>query len=348
MVERVTGGKPLPEQVAGQINARTDGVPLFVEELTKVVLESGLLRETAEAYVLDGPLAPLAIPATLYDSLMARLDRLAPVKEVAQIGAVIGREFDHELLAAVAPLSGHELAHALTELVDSELVFRRGAPPHATYTFKHALVQDAAYASLLRGKRQQLHARIAIVLEERFPETAETRPELLARHFAEAGLDQQAIAYLRRAGERAIERSAYAEAIGHLTQGLELLQALPEGPERVLQELDLRIALGSALMATRGYAGPEVEETYLRARELCRQVDEAPRLFPVLHGLYRFYHVRGELQAAREVGEQLLHLAQSLRDPALFVEAHRALGVPLFWLGDVRSALAQLNRGIVA
>jgi class 3 adenylate cyclase/predicted ATPase len=348
MVERVALGKALPPEVVEQIATKTDGVPLFVEELTKAVLESGLLQEEGDRYTLTGPLPALAIPETLYDSLMARLDRLGPVKEVAQIGAVIGREFEYELLAAVAPLSGNELAHALIELVDSELVFRRGAPPHAAYTFKHALVQDAAYASLLRSKRQQLHARIAVVLEEQFPETAETRPELLAHHFAEGGLNQQAMAYLQRAGERAIERSAYTEAIGHLTRGLELLQPLPEAPERVLQELDLRIALGSALMATRGYAGLEVEGTYLRARELCQRAGEMPRLFPVLHGLYRFYHVRGELQAAREVGEQLLQLAQSLRDPALFVEAHRALGVPLFWLGEVKSALAQLDQGIAA
>jgi predicted ATPase len=348
MAERVAGGKALPPEVLEQIVAKTDGVPLFVEELTKVVLESGLLQEEGDRYTLAGPLPPLAIPATLYDSLMARLDRLAPIREVAQVGAVIGREFSHELLAAVAPSSGDELAHALTELVDSELVFRRGSPPHATYTFKHALVQDAAYASLLRGKRQQLHARIAQVLEERFPETAETQPELLARHFAEAGLTRRAVAYLQKAGDRASERSAYAEAVSHLTRGLELLHTLPDDSERALQELDLQIALGSALMATRGYAAPEVAETYLRARELCRLVGDTPRLFPVLHGLYRFHHVRGELQAAREVGEQLLRLAEGLGDPALFVEAHRALGVPLFWLGEVAAALAQLERGAAA
>jgi predicted ATPase len=221
---------------------------------------------------------------------------------VAQVGAVIGRQFSHDLLGAVTQWRGDELAHALNELVDSELVFRRGAAPHATYTFKHALVQDAAYSSLLRGKRQQLHARIAAVLEEQFPEVAEAQPELLARHFAEASLGRQAIAYLQKAGDRAAERSAYVEAISHLTRGLELVQALPDGPERILQELDLRIALGSALMATRGYAGREVEETYLRARELCGQAGETPQLFPVLHGLYRFYHVRGELEPAREAG----------------------------------------------
>ena len=335
MAERVAGGKALPPEVLEQIAAKTDGVPLFVEELTKTVLEAGLLQEEGDRYTLAGPLPALAIPATLYDSLMARLDRLAPVREVAQVGAVIGREFGHELLTAVMPLHGEELAHALTELVDSELVFRRGTAPHATYTFKHALVQDAAYASLLRGKRQQLHARIAAVLEEQFLEVAEAQPELLARHFAEAGLGRQAIAYLQKAGDRAAERSAYAEAISHLSRGLELLQVLPDDPERTLQELDLRIALGSAFMATRGYAGAEVEATYLRARELCRQAGETSRLFPVLHGLYRFHHVRGELQAAREAGEQLLSLAEGLKDPALFVEAHRALGVPLFWLGDV-------------
>jgi class 3 adenylate cyclase len=206
MAERVAGGKALPPEVLEQIAAKTDGVPLFVEELTKLVLETGLLQEEGDRYALTGPLPPLAIPATLYDSLMARLDRLAPAREVAQMGAVIGREFDHELLAAVTPISGNELAHALTELVDSELVFRRGAAPYATYTFKHALVQDAAYASLCEVARQQLHCRIAQVLEERFPETAETQPELLARHFAEAGLAAQAITYLQKAGNRASER----------------------------------------------------------------------------------------------------------------------------------------------
>ncbi|MGE3294947.1 MAG: AAA family ATPase, partial [Geminicoccaceae bacterium] len=348
MVERVTGGKPLPPEVLGQIVAKTDGVPLFVEELTKTVLESGLLQEDSDRYTLAGPLPPLAIPATLYDSLMARLDRLAPVREVAQIGAVIGREFGQELLAAVASLPDDELARALGELVGSELVFRRGLPPHAVYTFKHALVQDAAYASLLRGKRQQLHGRIAAVLEERFPDKVQDAPELLARHFAEAGLAPQAVVYLQRAGERATERSAYAEAIGHLKQGLTLLQALPDSSERALQELDLRLALGAALMASRGYAGPEVEATYLRARELCNQAGETPRLFPVLHGLYRFHHVRGELQAAREAGEHLFRLARSLGDRTLYVEAHRALGVPLFWLGEVSTALEQLEQGAAA
>ena len=312
---RVTGGKALPAEVLEQIVARTDGVPLFVEELTKAVVEFGLLQDAGDRFKLTGPLPPLGIPATLYDSLMARLDRSAPVKEVAQIGAVIGREFSHQLLAAVVDIPAEQLDQALGQLVASELVFQRGTPPDATYSFKHALVQDAAYQSLLRSKRHQLHGKIARMMEERFPEIAETRPELLAHHFTEAGLASQAIVYRQRAGERDLRRSAYAEAINHLKQGLELLEALPDRPERVGRELSLRLTLGSALMATRGYAGPEVGETYLRARELCRELGEAPpQLGAALHGLYRFYHVRGELRAAREAGEQLLELAVSVQD----------------------------------
>ena len=333
---RVTGGKVLPAEVLEQIVSRTDGVPLFIEELTKAVVELGLLQDAGGRLELTGPLPPRAIPTTLYDSLMARLDRFAPVKEVAQIGAVFGREFSYQLLAAVIDIPAAQLDQALGQLVASELVFQRGTPPEAMYSFKHALVQDTAYQSLLRSKRHQLHAKIARMMEERFPEIAEARPELLAHHFTEAGLASQAIVYRQRAGERDLERSAYAEAISQLKQGLELLEALPDRPERVRQELSLRLALGSALTATQGYAGPEVGDAYLQARELCRELGEAPpQLFPALHGLYRFYHVRGELQAAREPGEQLLKMAVSVQDLGLFVEANRALGVPLFWLGDV-------------
>jgi class 3 adenylate cyclase/predicted ATPase len=343
---RVTGGRVLPAEVLEQIVSRTDGVPLFIEELTKAVVESGLLQDAGGRLELTGPLPPRAIPTTLYDSLMARLDRFAPVKEVAQIGAVFGREFSYQLLAAVIDIPAAQLDQALGQLVASELVFQRGTPPEAMYSFKHALVQDTAYQSLLRSKRHQLHAKIARMMEERFPEIAEARPELLAHHFTEAGLASQAIVYRQRAGERDLERSAYAEAISQLKQGLELLEALPDRPERVRQELSLRLALGSALTATRGYADPEVGDAYLQARELCRELGEAPpQLFPALHGLYRFYHVRGQLQAAREPGEQLLKMAVSVQDSGLFVEAHRALGVPLFWLGDVTRALENLEQG---
>ena len=343
---RVTGGKVLPAEVLEQIVSRTDGVPLFIEELTKAVVESGLLKEESGRFELTGPLPPRAIPTTLYDSLMARLDRFAPVKEVAQIGAAFGREFSYQLLAAVVDIPAGQLDLALSQLVASELVFQRGAPPDAMYSFKHALVQDTAYQSLLRSKRHLLHAKIARMMEERFPEIAEAQPQLLAYHFTEAGLASQAIVYRQRAGERDLRQSAYAEAISHLKQGLEVLGTLPDRPERVRQELSLRLALGSALTATQGYAGPQVGENYLRARDLCRELGEAPpQLFPALHGLYRFYHVRGELKAAREAGEQLLKLAVSVQDSALFVEANRALGVPTFWLGDVTAALENLEQG---
>ncbi|MEY9155748.1 AAA family ATPase [Bradyrhizobium japonicum] len=345
MVEQLTGGKALPAEVLAQVLARTDGVPLFVEELTKAILESGMLAEESDRYILGGPLPPLAIPATLHDSLMARLDRFAPVKQVAQIASCIGREFSYDLVSMTAPLGEAMLQDALKGLCASELVFCRGTPPNATYRFKHALVHEVAYRSLLRSRRQQLHARIATVLEEHFPESAETEPEVLGHHYAEAGLTEQAVAYLQRAGVRALERSAYLEAISHLARGLELLEASSDTTERAQRELELQLALGSALMATKGYAAPEVEQAYVRARALCSHIDLTPQLFPVLHGLYRIYHVRGDLIAARGVGEHLTELGQSLGDQTLLVEANRALGVPLLWLGEVALARAKLEEG---
>jgi predicted ATPase len=326
MVEKVTGGKALPAAVLQQIVAKTDGVPLFVEELTKTVLESGLVREANGRYELAGPLPPLAIPTTLQDSLMARLDRLAPVKEVAQIGATLGREFSYELLQAVSPVDEARLQQALGKLVEAEVLYQRGLPPQARYVFKHALIQDAAYQSLLKSTRQQYHQKIAQVLEERFPETTETQPELLAHHYTEAGLIIQAIPYWERAGRRAIERSANLEAINHFTRGLALLKTLPDTPERTRQELTLQIALGVPLQATRGFAAPEVERAYARARELCQQMGETSQLTPVLRGLWEFYELRAELQTACELGEHLHTLAQRVQDPALLLVAHDVLG----------------------
>ena len=274
MIVQVAGGKALPPEVVEQIVAKTDGVPLFVEELTKMVLESGLLQEGEERYELTGPLPPLAIPATLHDSLMARLDRLAAVKDVAQLGATIGRMFTYELLQAVFPLDGATLQQGLRQLVEADLVYQRGAPPQAIYTFKHALIQDAAYQSLLRSTRQQYHQRIAQVLEAQFPETAEAQPELLAHHYTEAGLSEAALPYWQRAGQRAMEHSANIEASSHFTAALVLLKTLPETPERTTQELTLHIALAVPLIATKGYGAPEVAQAYSRAQELCQQVGE--------------------------------------------------------------------------
>ena len=346
MIERVTGGKALPAEVLGQLVTKTDGVPLFVEELTKMVLESGLLREADSSYELTGPLPPLAIPATLQDSLMARLDRLATVREVAQLGATLGREFPYELIQAVSPLDEASLQRDLARLVEAELLYQRGQPPQARYIFKHAMIQEAAYQSLLKSRKQQYHRRIAQVLEERFPETRETHPELVAHHYTEAGLREQATPYWHKAGQRAIERSANIEAIRHLTKGLELLKTLPDTVERTQQELTLQITLGPALMATKGYAAPEVESAYARARALCQQMGETSELFPALLGLSTFYLIRGEFHTARELGEQLLSLAQRVHDSALLVEAHYVLGTTLFHLGELAPAKEHLEQGI--
>jgi predicted ATPase len=346
MTGQVAHGKVLPPEVVEQIVAKTDGVPLFVEELTKMVLESGLLQEREERYALTSPLPPLAIPATLHDSLMARLDRLAAVKAMAQLGATLGREFSYELLQAVSPWDKETLHRGLHQLVAAEFLYQLGLPPQATYRFKHALIQEAAYQSLLRSTRQQYHQHTAQVLESRFPETVETQPELLAQHYTEAGLTDQAIPYWQRAGQRALERSAHVEAIAHLAKGLALLKTLPDIPERTQQELALQITLGAALRATKGGVAPEVEQTYARARELCQQVGETPQLFSVLWGLWAFYHGRVALRTARELGEQLLTLAQRVQDPALLLQAHRALGITLRFLGELTAARVHLERGI--
>jgi predicted ATPase len=346
MIERITGGKALPAEVVQQIVAKTDGVPLFVEELTKAILESGLLREHADRYELTGPLPTLAIPTTLHDSLMARLDRLAEGKEVAQLAATLGRTFPYELLWAVTPLDEATLQQALARLIEAELLYQHGVPPQATYLFKHALIQETAYQSLLKSTRQQYHQRIAQVLAEHFPETAEAQPELLAHHYTEAGFREQAIDYWQRAGRQALQRSANQETVQHVTRGLELLAMLPETLARAQQELDLQMTLGPALIATKSPAASEVEQTYARARALCAQVGEAPQLFPVLRGLGQFYLMRGTLSTARELGEQLYRLAQREAAPTPRLEAHEALGSTLFFLGEYAAARTHLEQAI--
>jgi class 3 adenylate cyclase/predicted ATPase len=344
MVERVMGGKALPAEVLEQIVARTDGVPLFVEELTKTVLESGLLTDTGDRYELTGPLPPLAIPATLQDSLMARLDRLAPVKEVAQTAAVIGREFSHELIVAVSPLPEADLDTALDQLVASELVFRRGAPPDASYSFKHALVQDAAYGTLLKSKRQHLHARIVQVLEEQFPEAVQMQPELLAYHCTEAGLAGRAIDYWHKAGQRAIGRSAMAEAVAQLRMGLELLQGLPSGLDRDRREFHLQTSLGMALNPLKGQAAAETGQAYGRAHELCRRVGETEQLFPVLFGQWTFHATRAAHAAALATAEELLRLADGQNDSGPLLIGHRIVGTSALHVGRLLAARAHLER----
>jgi len=344
MIEHLTGGKPLPAEVMEQILDKTDGVPLFAEELTKTVLESGILVDAGDRYELAGPLPSLAIPATLQDSLMARLDRLAPVKEVAQIGAVIGREFGHELLAATADRSEVELSDALDQLISSELVFRRGTPPKAAYSFKHALVQDAAYNSLLKSKRRQLHARLAEVLEARFPETVETKPELLAQHFTGAELFEQAAGYWSKAGERAIQSSANLEAINQLNKGLECLMRLPEGRERDQQELAMQIAIGGPLIAIHGYAASQVGEAYGRARVLCERLGETQPLVAVLSGEFVCHFVRADYRKMRLVADESRRLSERLSEPTMRLASHRLLAMTAMHSGDFLEARSEFEQ----
>jgi TOMM system kinase/cyclase fusion protein len=346
MTTHVAGSKTLPPEVLQQLVERTDGVPLFVEEMTKAILESGYLTETNTHYELTGSLSTFAIPVTLQDSLMARLDRLMTGKVIAQLGATMGRQFSYALLQAVSQLDEVMLQHELGRLVEAEIVYQRGVLPQATYTFKHALIQDAAAQSLLKSTRQQYHHRIAQVLEAQFPEMAETQPELLAHHYTEAGLRAQAVAYWQQAAQRAIERSAYVEAIAHLRQGLELLKTLPETSERVQREVDMHIALGPSLIAVQGWAAREVGETYTRARQLCQHLRDPHQLSPVLHGLGIYYLACAEPQTAHALGEQLLTLARHVQDSALLVVAYRVLGATLFQLGAVADAHTHLTQGI--
>jgi class 3 adenylate cyclase/predicted ATPase len=345
IVAGMTGGKTFPAAVLQQIIAKTDGVPLFVEEMTKAILESGQLKEVDGHYALTGSLSTFAIPATLQDSLMARLDRLVTAKAVAQYAAVIGRQFSYELLQAVAQLDEVVLQHELGRLVEAEIVYHRGVPPLATYTFKHALIQDAAYESLLKSTRQHYHQRIALVMEEQFPETAEVQPELLAHHYIEASLIERAIPYWQRAGQHASDRSAPQEAISHFTRGLELLKTLPETPARTQQSLILHIALGAALLVT-GHAAPAVEQAYTQAYALCQQVGETATLAPVLYGLWFFYLGRAQLHTAREIGDTLLRLAHRAADPALAVVAHFTLGLTWWHLGVLPAARQHVEDGI--
>jgi len=351
MVEQVTGGNPLPKEVVQQIVNKTDGVPLFVEELTKTVLESVESIGSVGSIESIGSQSNMAlqlisIPTTLQDSLMARLDRLGTAKEIAQLGATLGREFNYELLHAVSPIDEEELQHRLKKLVEAELIYQRGVLPQAHYLFKHALIQDTAYQSLLKSKRQQYHRQIAKTLEEQFPQTVETQPEFVAYHYTEAGLGDQAIPYWQQAGQKASQRSAYVEAITHLTKGLELLKSLPEIPERIQQELVLHLALYDALVTIKGYTAVDVEKTVTRSWELCQQVGETPQLFPVLWRLLLFYMNRGELQTTLELSNQMLRLAQSVQDQYLLSVAHMSLGKTLYLLGELTSARPHLEQGI--
>jgi predicted ATPase/class 3 adenylate cyclase len=346
LVERVAGGKTLPKEVMDEILARTDGVPLFIEELTKTVLESDLLQERDGHYVLERPLPFLAIPTTLHASLMARLDRLAPVREVAQIGAVAGREFHYELLNAVAGMPRERLDEALRQLVQAELIFRWGEIPRAVYTFKHALVRDAAYAGLLKSRRVHLHANMANALEQQFPEIVQTQPETLALHLTEAGLIEKAIGYWLQAGKNASLRSANLEAIAHLRRGIEGTGRLPAGEDKDRSELDLQLILGPCLIATQGPAASEAVTTFARARELCERLGELPEYPQVMFWLATASVVRGELPQALEAVAVLLSAAEARGDRPALINAIRGRAMILFFMGRLLEAREAIERAV--
>jgi class 3 adenylate cyclase/predicted ATPase len=343
LVQQVIGQGRLASDVVSEIVERTDGVPLFLEELTKAVLEAD--DRDARSELSRVSRTALTIPATLHASLMARLDRLgSPAKEVAQVGAAIGREFSYQLLLAIAQRNSAELDEALDQLVSAELVFRRGMPPEAEYNFKHALVQDAAYSTLLRGARQKLHARIAKVLEQLFPERASIEPELLAHHFTEAGKAEIAISYWLTAGRRAAERSADQEAVRHLRRGLEMLMPLPHSTQKDQQELDFQLALGTPLAAQHGYGNPVVGAARDRAIALCEKLGDTQHLLPSLYGQYAYCIASGRIPKALEYSERCQSLAAHTGDRVARLIAHRAMGVSLLEMGEFGAARAQLEQ----
>jgi len=343
LIRRETGGKALPTEVLENILTKTDGVPLFVEELTRTVIESGVLEEHADEYVLVQAHSPVAIPETLQGSLLARLDNLAPVKEVAQTAAAIGREFSYELVAAIQPSRASELDDALKQLVASGLIHVRGASAVTTFAFKHALVRDAAYSTLLRSKRNILHARIAEVLCNRFPEIAASQPELVAHHFTAAGLTEVAVRWWFRAGERAVFRSANTEAVAHLSQARELLLTL-SGEVRARYELALETALGQAMTELRGYAAPETLAVWKRARAMLSFDSDPSRKFAVFYGLWAAAYVRGETGIQQQVASEALEEAESLGDTAGLCVANRNLGTTLVMMGELERGRKHLER----
>lgn len=343
IVARLSGGKHLPQTVLDEIVTRTDGVPLFVEELTKTLLESGMLEETATAFELVGALDQLEIPTSLHDSLMARLDRLQPVKEVAQMASCIGRDFSHQLLAALSPLSVEGLQEALDNLIEAELLFRRGTAPDLTYTFKHALVRDAAYESLLKSKRQALHAGLVDALKG--DET--TAPEILAHHATEAGLREVAVDNWLLAGRLANDRSAFSEAIAHLGNGLRVLAAEPDAPASWRRELEIRAAMGVAVISSKGYGASEVEDNFERVLSLSERLDDRSRRFVALYGLWWFRFVAQDVKQSRETASELLATAAEQNQNELLIPAHRALGYTEWMLGEFQAGLSAHEIGTV-
>jgi predicted ATPase len=345
MVTGILGDQTLPPSVVEQILAKTDGVPLFVEELTKSVVESANVKSEGATSAQSGTNNPqIAIPATLRDSLMARLDRFAPVKEIAQIGAAIGRDFSYELISAVATMPQAQLDDALVRLTESGLAFRRGTPPDATYTFKHALVQDAAYDSLLKSRRQELHGKIARVIQERFPTLAGGKPEVLAHHYTQATQLNSAIPLWQKAGELAVARFALTESISHLNKGLELVASLPASVERDATELALRMPLGTALFALKGWAEPEVWNSLHPAMLLARSLNRSEKLLVILTYLMTNVMTQGRVAESLHWMNEILDTVKATGDPDVLIYGHGAAGLCYFNSGRLTETIVEADK----
>jgi predicted ATPase len=341
---RKKAGTDLPDALVEKVYDRAGGVPLFVEEFTKMVQEAEILGERAGA--LD--LSTREIPSTLQDLVMARLDRMEGGRELAQLAAVLGREFSYELLAAVAPIDEPALQAELANLVHLEILNQKGRPPGCTYLFKHALFEDALYSALVKSKRQQFHRQIGETLETRFPQTAQTRPELLAHHFTEAGLSERAMAFWLKAGQRSRERSAFCEAIGHLKKGLALLDTLDETRERDNWELRFLTTLGPTYIAARGYAAPEVGPILIRARDLCQQIGDQRQQFGIMLGMWEWHIVRGDLRVCVDLAADGMALAERLNDPGMLMEALFMPGVTMFYRAQFAEARTCFENALAA
>jgi class 3 adenylate cyclase/tetratricopeptide (TPR) repeat protein len=349
LVESVVGRNLLSAKTTEEIVERADGIPLFVEELTKVILETGIQLDDSSKPSLTAPHSAPSVPATLHASLMARLDRLdAEAREVAQIGAAIGREFAYELLVQVARQSDAQLRGALRALGEAGLLYSRGTLPQAVFLFKHALIRDAAYGSMLRRTRQELHVQIAKVLEESFPEIAKMQPEVIAHHYSQGGRGEEAVAWWRAAGQRASRLSQNVEAAVHLSKALELIASVNEGRERDLLELSIRIDLGGPLIGSKGWNAPELEENYEKAWTLCERTGASHQAFPVLWGQYVAggYRAAGGLALTEEKARRFLQLARQQKDTGLEVVGHRMLGVQLVSRGDFARGRQHLEQAI--
>jgi class 3 adenylate cyclase len=335
---RAKTGASLPESVVEQIYDRAGGVPLFVEEFTKMLQESVVLDQAGQGDAGSRAWLRREIPATLQDLVMARLDRMEGGRDLAQLAATLGREFSYELLAAVAGVDEPTLQAELAKLVQAEILYPKGRIPRCTYIFKHALLEDALYNTLVKTKRQQFHGRIAETLEARFPQTTATQPELVAHHLTEAGLAEAAIGYWLKAGLRSRQRSAENEAIGHLTRGLTLLGALDESAERDARELELLSALGTAYIASRGYGAPEIGPVFGRARLLCERIGQSPQLVAILVGIWEWHFVRGEMRLCMELVAEAMELVRPLNDPGGMMEVSYIAGQTMHYRGDFAGA----------